>query len=108
MIDDWQRLGVGGLLLEVLSARAREEGIKTFTATMLATNRKMMRLLNQLDPVRIVDREKGVVEVEMPIQEVGLAPALRKLIRIAAQHDVAIPPAHNNRMRIAAEDPGSG
>jgi GNAT superfamily N-acetyltransferase len=106
VIDDWQRLGVGGLLLEVLSARAREEGIKTFTATMLATNRKMMRLLNQLDPVRIVDREQGVVEVELPIQEVGLAPALRKLIRIAAQHDVAIPPAHNSRMRIAAEDPG--
>ncbi len=104
VIDDWQRLGIGGLLLEVLSARAREEGITTFTALMLATNRKMMRLLDTLDPVRIVDREKGVVEIEVPIPKVGLAPALRKLIRIAAQHDVAMPPAHNHRMRIAAQD----
>ena len=47
------------LLLEVISARAREEGIKTFTALMLATNREMMLLLKELDPVRVVDREKG-------------------------------------------------
>ena len=104
VIDDWQRLGVGGLLLEVISARAREEGIKTFTALMLATNRKMIVLLKELDPVRVVDREKGVVEIEVPIPKIGLAPALRKLIRIAAQHDVAVPPAHNNRMRIAGGD----
>ncbi len=101
VIDDWQRLGIGGLLLEVLGARAREEGIKTFTAMMLATNRKMMTLLNTLDPMRIIDREKGVVEIEVPVQKIGLAPALRKLIKIAAEHDVAIPPDHKHRMRIA-------
>ena len=101
VIDDWQRLGVGGLLLEVLSARAREEGIKSFTALMLATNRKMMVLLKELDPVRVVDREKGTLEIEVPIPKIGLAPALTKLIRIAAQHDVAVPPDRNNRMRIA-------
>jgi GNAT superfamily N-acetyltransferase len=101
VIDDWQRLGVGGLLLEVLSARAREEGIDTFTALMLATNRKTMVLLKTLDPMTVVDREKGMVEIEVPIPKLGLAPALRKLIRIAAQHDVAVPPDHNNRMRLA-------
>ena len=98
MIDDWQRRGVGTLLLEIISARAREEGITTFTALMLATNQEMMDLLKELDPMRIVDREAGTVEIEVPIPPIGLAPALRKLVRIAAEHDVAVPPLHNNRM----------
>jgi GNAT superfamily N-acetyltransferase len=91
VIDDWQARGLGTLLLEVISARAREEGITTFTALMLATNEEMMDLLKQLDPMRILDRETGRVEIEVPVPPVGLAPALRKLIRIAAQHDVAEP-----------------
>jgi GNAT superfamily N-acetyltransferase len=105
VIDDWQRRGVGTVLLEVISARAREEGITTFTALMLATNQEMMDLLKELDPMRIVDREAGTVEIEVPIPPIGLAPALRKLIRIAAQHDVAVPPLRNSRMlRLAAQD----
>ena len=91
VIDDWQRRGLGTLLLEVISARAREESITTFTALMLASNQEMMGLLNSLGPVRIVDRDAGTVEIEMPIPAVGLSPALRKLLRIAARKDVAVP-----------------
>jgi GNAT superfamily N-acetyltransferase len=91
VIDDWQGRGLGTLLLEVLSARAREEGIRTFTALMLATNEEMMDLLKRLDPVRIVDRESGTVEVEVPIPKIGLAPALRKLLKISAHTDVVVP-----------------
>ncbi len=90
VIDDWQRRGVGTLLLEVISARAREEGVTTFTALMLASNREMMDVLNSLGPVRIVDRDLGTVEIEMPIPAVGLSPALSKLLRIAARNDVAV------------------
>jgi hypothetical protein len=36
--------------------------------------------------VRVVDRECGTVEVEVPIPDVGLSPGLRKLLRIAASH----------------------
>ena len=57
---------------------------------MLAANKEMMDLLKELDPVRIVDRELGTVEIEVPIPAIGLAPALRQVIRIAAQHDVAL------------------
>jgi GNAT superfamily N-acetyltransferase len=92
VIDDWQGKGVGTLLLEVLSARAREEGITTFTGLMLATNQEMMDVLEALGPVRIVDREVGTVEIEMPIPEVGLSPALKKLLRVAARNHVAASP----------------
>ena len=102
VIDDWQRRGVGTLLLDVISARAREEGIRTFTALMLATNEEMMDLLRQLAPMRIVDRETGTVEIEVSIPRIGVAPALRKLIRIAAEHDGAVPPAsHGRALRMA-------
>jgi GNAT superfamily N-acetyltransferase len=93
VIDDWQGRGLGTLLLEVLSARAREEGITTFTALMLATNQEMMDLLEALGPVRIVDREVGTVEIEMPNAEVGLSPVLKKLLRVAARNDLAAPPS---------------
>jgi len=98
VIDDWQRRGVGTLLLEVISARAREAGITTFTALMLATNANMMDLLKQLGPLRIIDQEAGTVEIAVPIPPMGVSPALRKLIRIAAQHEIAVPPPHNHRM----------
>ncbi len=91
VIDDWQGRGLGTLLLEVISARAREKGITTFTALMLASNEEMMDLFRRLDPMRIVDRGGGRVEIELPIPEIGLAPALAKLLRIAARHDVAVP-----------------
>jgi GNAT superfamily N-acetyltransferase len=91
VIDDWQGRGLGTLLLDVLSARARDEGITTLTALMLASNQEMMDLISALAPVRIVDREAGTVELEVPIPDVGLAPALRKLLRVAAQHDVVVP-----------------
>jgi GNAT superfamily N-acetyltransferase len=91
VIDDWQGRGVGTLLLDVLCARAREGGITRFTALMLATNRTMRDLLEQLGPVRIVDRDGSTVEVEVPNPAVTVSPELRRLVRIAAQYDVGAP-----------------
>ncbi len=91
VIDDWQGRGLGTLLAEVISARAREEGITSFTALMLAANEEMLDILRRLDPVRIIDREQGRVEVEVPIPEIGLAPGLRKVLQIAARHDIVVP-----------------
>jgi GNAT superfamily N-acetyltransferase len=90
VIDDWQGRGLGTLLLKVISARAREEGITTFTALMLADNEEMMDLFERLGPVRIVDREAGSVEIEAQIPSIGLAPALAKLLRIAASNDSSV------------------
>ena len=97
VVDDWQHRGLGTVLLEVISARAREQHITTFTALMMATNDDMMDLLKHLDDVRIVDREAGTVQVEVPIPQIGVAPALRKLLQIAARNDVAMPLATSQR-----------
>jgi GNAT superfamily N-acetyltransferase len=97
VIDDWQGRGLGTLLLEAVSACARQEGIRSFTALMLATNEEMMDLLRHLDSVQIVDREPGTVEIEVPIPDVGLAPALRKLLSISAHTDVVVPLATRTR-----------
>jgi GNAT superfamily N-acetyltransferase len=91
VINDWQGRGLGTLLLEVISARAREEGITTFTALMLATNHEMMDVIKALGPVRIVDKEAGTVEIEMAIPKLGLSPTLKKLLRISARNDIVVP-----------------
>jgi GNAT superfamily N-acetyltransferase len=66
--DDWQDRGVGTALLEALCARAREDGITRFTALMLSGNTPMMDLLEHVGPVRVVDRQAGTIEVEVPIR----------------------------------------
>ena len=89
VVDAWQGRGLGSLLLESISARARDEGIRTFTALMLARNGEMMHLFERLGPVRIVDRAAGAVEIEVAIAGVGVAPELKELLHVAARHDVA-------------------
>jgi GNAT superfamily N-acetyltransferase len=46
--DDWQRRGLGSLLAEELAAKARERGIRRFTATMASDNVPAHRLLHRL------------------------------------------------------------
>ena len=105
VVDDWQGRGLGTLLLDVIGARARQEGIAMFTAVVLTTNHTVIDLLRQLDYVRVLDRDGGTVELAVSIPPIGVAPALRKLLRIAAQHDVAIPPTPRPRTRSVS---GSG
>ena len=97
VIDDWQGRGLGTVLLDVISARAREEGIRSFTALLLAANHEMLDLFGQLGPVRTVDQASGTVEIEVAVPAVGVSPELRKLIGIVARHDVAVPLAGRRR-----------
>ena len=91
VVDDWQGRGLGTLLLEAITMRAREEGVDTFTALMLVENSEMMDLLQRLGAVRVVDRAAGTVEVEVHLPAIGVSPELRKLIRLAAASNIAIP-----------------
>jgi len=85
VIDDWQGRGLGTVLLEIISARARQEGINTFTALVLTENKEMLDLFEDLGPVQIIDRALGTVELEVPIPAVGASPSLKKLLGIAAR-----------------------
>jgi RimJ/RimL family protein N-acetyltransferase len=69
VIDEWQGRGVGTELLKVLCARARDEGITTLTAVMLATNAEMMDVLEHLGPVRVIERDGPTLVAEVPNPE---------------------------------------
>ena len=48
VIDSWQRRGLGAVLLRELAQRAAAEGIRHFTAEILAENRPMLTLARRL------------------------------------------------------------
>ena len=48
IMDSWQRRGLGTALLRELAQRAAEEGIRHFTAQILADNRPMLTLAQRL------------------------------------------------------------
>jgi len=106
VVDDWQGRGLGTLLLELLAVRAREEGVTRFTALMLASNDEMMEVLENLGPVRVIDREAGTVEVEAPLPADGLSGELRHLLKLTAQTDTAVPlTTPVEAARLASEGP---
>ena len=85
VVDDWQGRGLGTSLLELLTDRAREEGIRRFTATLLAENREMLDLFETVGPVEVVDRSAGTIEVVAELPEEGAGIDLREALRAAAR-----------------------
>src|SRR3954452_20394246 len=53
LADEWQRRGVGKVLLDALTARARAAGVTEFTAVQLSGNLGMLKLFERLGPVRL-------------------------------------------------------
>ena len=82
--DEWQGRGLGTLLLERLAAHAREEGLRYFTALVLAHNDAMLALLRALGPVRRVSSEMGTVEIEAELSGPEVPEQLRELMRQTA------------------------
>lgn len=48
--DDWQRRGLGAMLLRALAQRANEVGVDHFTAEILAENSAVLELVGRLGP----------------------------------------------------------
>ena len=64
IVDDWQGRGLGTELLAALSDRARQEGIRRFTALADPGNVAVATLLRNAG-ARLVDRGRGTVEYEI-------------------------------------------
>ena len=60
VIDSWQRRGLGTALLRELAQRAAEEGIRHFTAEILAENRPMLTLARRLGHAETADHGSTV------------------------------------------------
>lgn len=86
VVDAWQGRGLGGKLLRRLCARATENGIRVFTATLLASNEAMLSLLGSLGEIDLVRREGAAIEVDvrLPVEY----PTLEHVLREAATRDV--------------------
>lgn len=82
--DDHQGHGLGTALLGLLADRARAEGIRRFTALMLASNREMLELIEELGPARTIEQAAGTVELEITLPPHGTGPHLGTLLRGSA------------------------
>ena len=83
--DDRQGQGIGSELLHRLTERARDEGIRRFSGSILEENRPMRELMAELGDVRVTDRAAGAIEVEVELPDEGVGAALRETLRAAAR-----------------------
>jgi RimJ/RimL family protein N-acetyltransferase len=89
--DSWQGRGAGTVLLHRLTERAREEGVRRFSAEILAENRPMLDLIDDLGEVRVTDRAQGAMKVEVALPAEGIGAALRETLRAAARDLLRVP-----------------
>jgi RimJ/RimL family protein N-acetyltransferase len=66
VVDEWQGRGLGTELVAQLSERAREEGIRRFTALVAADNAAMAGLARTVG-AELVGRESATVVYEVPL-----------------------------------------
>jgi RimJ/RimL family protein N-acetyltransferase len=91
--DQWQGRGMGTLLVERLTDRAREEGIATFTALVAADNVSMQQLLSRLHaPVQQVRPLGEAAEYEIEVAPRGIGARLQEALRAAAEGHWRMPP----------------
>jgi GNAT superfamily N-acetyltransferase len=83
--DDWHGRGVGTALIQRLTERARQEGIRRFSGSILEDNKPMLDLAHELGDVRVRDRAAGAVDVEVELPEEGIGAALAEALRAAAR-----------------------
>ena len=66
--DEWQRRGLGTMLMRRLGHIARARGIRSFHATLLAENRGAKRFLQRFSPDATFRFADGMIEAEVPLR----------------------------------------
>jgi len=85
--EAWQGRGIATALLERVAARARSVDIRQLTASCLASNDTLIRLLRQLGPTTVEPSGVGLVNVRI---DLGSAPRSKRVS--AGQRDRATEP----------------
>jgi RimJ/RimL family protein N-acetyltransferase len=67
VIDEFQRRGLGGVLLGELARVARAEGIKTFQLIVLPENQQMLGLLRKMGWIHQAKLSGGVYEISFDL-----------------------------------------
>jgi RimJ/RimL family protein N-acetyltransferase len=89
--DSWHNRGVATALLDHLTERAREEGVRRFSAEILADNRPMLELIEGLGDVTTRHLDQGSVDVEIELPAEGLGATLRETLRAVARDLLRVP-----------------
>ena len=71
VIDEFQRRGLGGLLLAELARVARTNGIRSFQLIVLPENREMLGLLRKMGWIHQAKLAGGVYEISFELPELA-------------------------------------
>lgn len=67
VVDAWQGQGVGSLLLDELLRHARARGIRCLRASVIADNRRAIRLARRFGARLVPGETRGMFEYELPL-----------------------------------------
>lgn len=87
VVDAWHRRGLGTGLLDALTERARENGIKRYTAIVSEDNEVVLDALDRAGATRTGTSEEGEIEFVFELPAEGIGDRLRAALRAAAQLD---------------------
>jgi RimJ/RimL family protein N-acetyltransferase len=82
VVDDMQKKGLGALLLSTAVVAAKERGITHFRGEVLAENRPVMTLLEEVGAKRVAAEGEGTVAFEIELAE--SENVLQRMLRVAA------------------------
>jgi len=71
VIDEFQRRGLGSILLTSLARVGRQHGIKTFQLIVLPENREMLSLLRRMGWIHQAKLSGGVYEISFDLPELA-------------------------------------
>src|SRR3954469_16560031 len=83
VVDDWHRRGLGTALLDRLTSRARENGIRRYTAIVSEDNDIVLDALERAGAARMGASE-GEIEFELDVPSEGIGDRLQSVLRAAA------------------------
>lgn len=99
VVDDWQKRGLASELLSRLFVRAREEGIRHFTALVAEENEAVAGLLHSLGAeVRVVEHDAGAISYVITPAPEGRGAELQHLLRAFGRGELTVPIAIREAM----------